>query len=62
MRVGFVSDESYAALADVLLEFRGADGTCAATRSGASGSVEIDLPPGAYEVCLARPGFGSKRV
>jgi hypothetical protein len=24
--------------------------------------VDVDLPPGEYEVCLAKPGYGSKRV
>jgi N,N-dimethylformamidase len=62
MLVGFVSDEHYAALPDVQLEFRGADGQRAAVRSTASGAVLADLPPGAYQVCLSRPGFGSKRV
>ncbi len=62
MRVGFVSDEYFAALADVLVEFRGPGGLAVGTRSWASGAVHADLPPGEYEVCLSRPGFGSKRV
>ena len=61
MLVGYVSDENYAALADVAVEFRGADHwTC--VRSWPSGAIHADLPPGAFEVCLSRPGFGSKRV
>ena len=31
-------------------------------RSAPSGAVYADLPPGDYEVCLAKPGFGSKRI
>src|SRR5262249_15967422 len=62
MLVGYVSDEYYAALADVLLEFRGADGRRVVARSTASGAVDADLAAGPYEVCLSRPGFGAKRV
>ena len=62
MLVGYVSDEYYAALAEVQLEFRAPDGVRTAARSTASGAVLLDLPAGAYEVCLSKPGFGSKRV
>jgi hypothetical protein len=62
MLVGYVSDEYYAALAEVSLEFREADTTPRATRSSASGAVYIDLAPGGCEVCLSKAGFGSKRV
>ncbi len=62
MLVGYVSDEYYAALADVQLEFRGPNGVWTCTRSWPSGAVHADLPAGEYEVCLSRPGFGSKRV
>jgi hypothetical protein len=61
MPVAYVSDESYAALADVLVEFRGGAAPLVA-RSAPSGAVYADLPPGEYEVCLSKPGFGSKRV
>jgi N,N-dimethylformamidase len=62
MLAGHVSDEYYAALPDVLLELRGADGARTVTHSAPSGAVLVDLQPGEYEVCLAKPGFGSKRV
>jgi hypothetical protein len=62
MPVGFVSDEEYAAIPGVRLEFRSADGTRVPARSTASGAVLVDLRPGDYEVCIARRGFGSKRV
>src|SRR5690348_10496733 len=62
MLTGYVSDEYYAALPDVLLEFRAADGTRTVTRSSASGAVLADLAPDEYEVCLGKPGFGSRRV
>lgn len=61
MLIGYVSDERYAALADVLLEFTNANGS-GETRSRASGAVHLDLPPGEYEVILHKPGFGGKRV
>jgi hypothetical protein len=67
MLLGYVSDEYYGALPNVNLEFRPANGGRAAARwwtpSLASGAVyEPSLPPGDYEVCLSKAGFGSKRV
>lgn len=62
MLIGYVSDEYYAALPDALLELRGANGALASVRSSASGAVHADLPPGEYEICIGKPGFGSKRV
>ena len=53
--IGFVSNEYYAALADVQVEARAADGTRIVLRSSASGAVLGDLPPGRYDVCLACP-------
>ncbi len=61
MLIGHVSDEYYAALADVAVELRGPGGHCL-VRSWPSGALLADVPPGDYEVCLARPGFGAKRV
>ncbi len=61
MLVGYVSDERYVALPDVLLEFEGASGSVE-TRSRATGSVHADLQPGAYRVALQKPGFGAKSV
>ncbi|WP_437200822.1 N,N-dimethylformamidase beta subunit family domain-containing protein [Planctomicrobium sp. SH664] len=60
MLVGYVSDESYLALADVLLEFRQGGQTLAIVRSTPRGAVEVDLEPGEYLVTLVKPGFGSK--
>jgi hypothetical protein len=62
MLVGYVSDENYAALADVQVEMRGGGGECLLCRSAPSGAVYADVTPGAYEICLAKSGFGSKRV
>ena len=49
MLVAYVSDERYVALPDVLLEFEGESGSFE-TRSRATGSVHVDLPPGTYKV------------
>src|SRR5436309_15515320 len=62
MLVGYVSDEYYAALADVLVEFRSPDGRWIHARSGPSGVIHAGIAAGEYEICLAKPGFGSKRV
>lgn len=60
MLIGYVSDERYVALADVLLEFRSGGGTRAVVRSTPRGAVEADLEPGEYTVTLVKPGYGSK--
>lgn len=62
MLLGYVSDENYAALSEVALEFRSANGPPTRTHSWPSGAIQADLGPGEYEVCLAKPGYGSKRV
>jgi hypothetical protein len=62
MLIGYVSDERYVALADVLLEFTGAGGGSWEARSRASGAVHLDVSPGEYTVTLQKPGFGAKRV
>ncbi len=61
MLIGYVSDERYLALGDVLLEFQNEHGSVE-TRSRASGSVHADLAPGPYRVYLFYPGYGSKLV
>src|SRR4051812_4491406 len=61
MLVGYVSDERYVALSDVLLEFESSAGSFA-TRSGATGSVRIQLIPGTYRVTLQKAGYGAKFV
>jgi N,N-dimethylformamidase len=62
MLAGYVSDETYAALADVAVELRGLGGVRCVTKSAPSGAVYVDVAPGIYEICLSKPGFGSKRV
>ncbi|MDA0659921.1 MAG: carboxypeptidase regulatory-like domain-containing protein [Planctomycetota bacterium] len=60
MLIGFVSDERYVALADVLLEFQQDGKTSAIVRSTPRGAVEADLSPGEYVVTLVKQGYGSK--
>jgi N,N-dimethylformamidase len=64
MLIGYVSDERYVALADVVLEFTDDQGQSFEARSRATGSVHCDLPSNesGYLVTLQKPGFGSKRV
>ena len=61
MLVGYVSNERYVALPDVMFEFRGQDGVVTA-RSTISGAVYADISAGDYEVVLGRDGYGSKIV
>ncbi|HEY0983029.1 N,N-dimethylformamidase beta subunit family domain-containing protein [Schlesneria sp.] len=61
MLIGYVSDERYVALADVVLEFVNEDGSSWETRSRATGSVHLDIPAGKYTVTLQKPGYGAKR-
>jgi N,N-dimethylformamidase len=60
MLIGYVSDDRYAALPDVLLEFRDERGGSWETHSRAGGSVHLDLPQGDYRVVLQKPGYGAK--
>jgi hypothetical protein len=60
MLIGFVSDEYYAAIPDVAVEFE-RDGTfVAVVRSTPRGAIHADLSPGVYRVTLAKGGYGSK--
>jgi N,N-dimethylformamidase len=61
MLVGYVSDERYVALADILFEFRGTAGVTVA-RSTIVGAVYAEVEPGDYEVVLGGAGYGSKIV
>ena len=61
MLIGYVSDERYLALADVMLEFEGPSGSVG-TRSRATGAVHVDLEPGRYRVTLQKSGYGAKRT
>ena len=61
MLVGYVSDERYLALADVLFEFVSERGVVSA-RSSSSGSVYADIEAGSYIATLQKDGFGPKRI
>src|SRR5438067_49222 len=61
MLIGYVSDERYVALPDVLLEFEN-EANSVEARSRASGAIYVDITPGRYRVTLAKDGFGSKRI
>ena len=62
MFIGYVSDERFVALADVLLEFQRGGQTRAVVRSTPRGAVHADIEPGEYDVTLVKDGFGSKSV
>lgn len=62
MLIGHVSDEHYLALADVHMEFEQEGQSVAVVRSSPRGGVYADIGPGAYQVTLVKPGFGSKSV
>lgn len=62
MLVGYVSDEQYVALADVLLEFERDGESVAVARSTPRGAVYADLTPGEYRVALYKDGYGAKTV
>ena len=61
MLVGYVSDEHYIALGDVLVELIGAERSYE-TRSRASGAIHVDAPSGRYQAFLNRDGYGPKRT
>lgn len=61
MLIGYVSDERYVALPDVLLEFQ-REGQSFEARSRATGAVVADIPPGDYRATLQKNGFGAKSV
>src|SRR5687767_2128427 len=62
MLIGYVSDHRYIALSGVEIEILHKDFVSIAARSRASGAVHADVPPGEYEIVLAKDGYGSKRV
>ena len=62
MLIGYVSDERFVALADVLVELQRGGQTVAVVRSTPRGAVLADVPPGEYQVTLVKDGYGSKCV
>jgi len=61
MLIGYVSDERYVVLPDVQVEFEN-ETVQLEVRSTASGAIRAELPPGRYQVTLACPGYGFKRL
>ncbi len=61
MLVGYVSNERYVALPNIVFEF-GSQSSVTTAHSTISGAVYADLTPGPYEVVLGGDGFGSKIV
>ena len=62
MLVGYVGDERYVALADVLVEFERDGQSVAVVRSTPRGAVYAEIATGRYRVTLVKDGFGSKCV
>jgi len=62
MRIGWVSDEGHLAIADVAVDVEQGGELVAQVRSGATGAIVVDLPPGDYVLSVAREGYGAKRV
>jgi N,N-dimethylformamidase len=60
--IGYVSDEMYVAIPDVLAEFESPDGAVSVLRSSPRGAFYSDLAAGDYRATLAKQGFGSKIV
>ena len=61
MLIGYVSDERYLALPDVLFEIENGS-TSIEARSRATGAVHADLEPGVYKITLYKDGYGAKSV
>ena len=55
--IGWVSDEWYSALADVMVEIEQDGRAVEQVRSSASGRVETTAPAGDYRLTLAHPGL-----
>ena len=62
MLVGYVSDERYLAIGEVLVEFEREGESVAVVRSTPRGAVYADLEPGPYRVSLCCRGYGAKSV
>ena len=62
MLIGYVSDERYIAVCEVLFEFENDDGAVVETRSSITGAVRADLALGRWSVALGKQGYGAKRL
>ena len=62
MLIGYVSDETYSAVSDAVVELE-QEGSCVAiVRSSPKGGLYADVPPSEYRFTISKPGFGSKTV
>ena len=61
MLVGYVSDESFVALAGVDVELEYGEVTVPAC-STATGAIRVEIEPGQYRVVLSKSGYTSKRT
>tara|TARA_Y100000588_G_scaffold86951_1_gene92512 strand:- start:8043 stop:9641 length:1599 start_codon:yes stop_codon:yes gene_type:complete len=61
MLVGYVSDDRYVALDNVLLEFE-KDGESHETTSRATGAIYLEIEPGRYKITLRKDGYTPKSV
>ena len=62
MLLGYVSDENYSALLDVVVEFEREGDPVMVVTSSPRGAIYGELPAGEYRVTLAKPGYGAKSV
>ncbi len=62
MLIGYVSDERFLAIGDVLVEFLQSECSVAVVRSTPRGAIYADLAPGRYRACLSKSGYGAKGV
>jgi hypothetical protein len=62
MLIGYVSDETYSAVPDVVLDFEQNQELISTCRSSARGAIHADIPPGHYTVSLNKTGYGAKAV
>src|SRR5688572_19433528 len=62
MLLGYVSDEHYLALLDVVVEFERDGEPIMVVTSSPRGAIYGELPAGQYRVTLAKPGYGAKTV
>lgn len=62
MQIGWVSDEYDLAIAGVVVDVERDGAVVAQVRSGATGAILVDVPPGPCVLSLACVGYGAKRV
>ncbi len=61
MLVGYVADEMYEAIHDVMIAFYRDGAHVTTVSSESTGAIRADVDPGRFEVVLAKDGYGKKR-